>query len=320
MAIPYSIVAASDDATDEPGTLVIQPPDSRTALEWLAVLNAAHIYPHLHQADQLWYIALEPDVAERGIRELAAFHAESADWADIVRAHRGETKPLRLHLAGPIVAAALILFYVGWAGSESWKLAGLADGRLIREGEWYRVVTALTLHGDLGHALGNAACLWFIAGLVCRRMGAGLGLLWILIAGSFGNILATIAEGPGHRALGASTAVFAAFGLAGMLQGLRAWRENRRAIMRRFLLPVVAVTAILGFLGGGGGHIDSLDPTVPVTTTTDLAGHFGGFVAGLLLGIPAVFIYRRLRHAVPQFIAALLAVLLLAGSWYAAWH
>src|SRR5690606_10447587 len=135
-----------------------------------------------HQDDMAWYITLQPEEAERGIRELSAYHDEAGDWEEMVRACRSDLKPLRLHLAGPLVAVSLMVFYIGWGQQEAWIDAGLSDGRLIRLGEWWRVVTALTLHGDLGHAMGNAACLWFIAGLVCRRMGPGVGVLWILLA------------------------------------------------------------------------------------------------------------------------------------------
>jgi rhomboid protease GluP len=72
-----------------------------------------------------------------------------------------------------------------------------------------------------------------------------------------------------HRAVGASTAVFAALGL---LSGF-AWRQ-RLALRERFRYrwaPLFAGVCLLAFLGAGDQHVDVL-------------GHALGFMTGIAVG------------------------------------
>ena len=117
-----------------------------------------------------------------------------------------------------LIAYVLIIIGVtalaGFAVSNSeWIVAGRIDGVLVRAGEWWRTITALTLHSGLQHLIGNlvfGALFGLFAG---RLLGSGVAWLTILLAGASGNLLNTLLLDSAHRALGASTAVFAALGL-----------------------------------------------------------------------------------------------------------
>ena len=59
-----------------------------------------------------------------------------------------------------VVAYVFIVCAVAWLAGYSmfdanWFAAGRVDGTLIREGEWWRTITALTLHSGVRHLLGN---------------------------------------------------------------------------------------------------------------------------------------------------------------------
>ena len=41
--------------------------------------------------------------------------------------------------------------FLGW----DWQVIGRIEAGAVMEGEWWRTITALTLHGDLGHIIGE---------------------------------------------------------------------------------------------------------------------------------------------------------------------
>jgi hypothetical protein len=54
-----------------------------------------------------------------------------------------------LVLVAAFLVQGRVAFGVDWLG------AGSLDGAAVRDGEWWRVLTALTLHGDAGHLVAN---------------------------------------------------------------------------------------------------------------------------------------------------------------------
>ena len=179
-----------------------------------------------------------------------------------------------------------------------WFSRGSADAARIVAGDWWRALTALTLHADLSHALGNAVCGWFLLDAVARRVGPAWAAWLALAAGAIGNALtAAVAARAGHLSIGASTAVFGVLGTLTALQLL-----SRR---RRGWITVGAGVALLGFLG--------------TSERSDLFAHLFGFCAGFALGLGA----GKLQPEAPkpgavQPLAAVLALLPLALAWAAA--
>ncbi|MEZ5565035.1 MAG: rhomboid family intramembrane serine protease [Gammaproteobacteria bacterium] len=154
-----------------------------------------------------------------------------------------------------------------------WLTAGGLDGVAVRQGEWWRLITALTLHGDVGHLVANLFFGALFGALASQYLGAGVGWATILLAAGVGNGLDLALLPPTHRAIGASTAVFAALGLVGALM----WRaESRRHVQapsqwaRRFA-PLIVAIMLLAYLGTGDAR-------------TDAVAHLTGFTAGLLAG------------------------------------
>jgi len=117
-------------------------------------------------------------------------------------------------------APPLILFFiVANVAMFAWEIAAgaLADretiveaGALVRErvlaGEWWRLMSAMFLHGGVDHVLGNVIVL-YIVGLACEHAfgGARTALLY-LTSGVAGGLL-SLAAGPGPS-VGASGAIF----------------------------------------------------------------------------------------------------------------
>lgn len=160
--------------------------------------------------------------------------------------------------------------------------------------EWWRTVTALTLHADGDHVAGNALFGLFFFIPLCRRAGLGAGVLSALLAGATGNACNALFREANVLSLGFSTALFGAVGslcafAAGDILERRAEGETGllSALARKLMPPLAAGLALLGFLGGGG------------EARTDYRAHIWGFVCGLVAGSLLRLMDARLRGAAP---------------------
>jgi rhomboid protease GluP len=150
--------------------------------------------------------------------------------------------------------------------AEALLLVGALSRDAVLAGEWWRLVTAVFLHGGVDHFVGNALAL-VVLGVVCEHAFGRVQFVFLFlvagIAGSVGSMLAS--PGP---SVGASGAIFGLQGAAIML-----FRRHRGRLLVRdrrigVVLIVWAVYAIAqGFL----------------TPYVDNGAHVGGLVAGLLL-------------------------------------
>jgi rhomboid protease GluP len=222
-----------------------------------------------------------------------------------VRRARAVFTPFSGAELGSGIYAALLLLVAYCAGIQAFGCDWLARGSLnARRGgahEWWRAVTALTLHLDQAHLLGNLLFGIAIGGLAGRAFGPGIAWASILAAATAANYADMLISPPDHRAIGASTAVFAALGL---LVGF-AWRHGL-TLRERFkyaYAPVFGGVALLALLGAGDQHVDVL-------------AHALGFIAGVATG----WLYSRLgiprsRGRTAQTLAGAAALALVALAW-----
>ncbi len=265
------------------------------------VLEAVGLRPVLHDLDGAWVVVVAPHEAQRARAEIAAWQAENPP--------RPAEPPPRLPLAdGRLGAVGYVLVVVGvalavanFAFDRDWLDAGRVDGAAMRAGEWWRAVTALTLHADLQHLVGNIFFGSLFGGFAGRYLGSGVAWLLVLLAGASGNVINVVLQGFDHRAIGASTAVFAALGLLGAL----AWAGRRASAQGRWYRwgPVIGAVALLAFTGTGGER-------------TDIGAHLWGFAAGLGAGLlAAVLPVQVLRRSAVQALAGVVALGVVAGAW-----
>ena len=146
---------------------------------------------------------------------------------------------------------------------------------LISRGEWWRPFTALFLHGDGPHIVGNLASGAVFGMLVSKSLGPWKGWAMILLAGTAGNAITSWVTWPeAFGSLGASTAVFGALGILSGIGIVENFREKIRMPWLRVIAPLLAGFVLLGWLGGaapGDG--------------VDVFGHVFGFGAGVLAGM-----------------------------------
>jgi len=205
---------------------------------------------------------------------------------------------------GIVAYGLMVCIIAGMAGysffQSNWFIAGRVDGELIRQGEVWRLFTALTLHSGLKHLLSNLVFGVFFGIFAGRLLGSGVAWLAIVLAAASGNGLNTLLLDSAHRSIGASTAVFAALGLGagyvwfGKLMSQDRW-SNRYG-------PIVGGLALLMYTGTGGEN-------------TDIGAHLFGFVAGFVAGLILIRIGTVPKDARSQLIAGAIAFGLIFFSW-----
>ena len=215
-------------------------------------------------------------------------------------------KTIRYQNAMPgIVAYALTVCAVAWlagdsAFGENWFRAGRVDGVLVRAGEIWRTVTALTLHSGLGHLAGNLVFGTLFGLFAGRLLGSGVAWFAIVATGALGNLLNTLVLAPDHRSIGASTAVFAALGLvAGYVWRARLMSQERWVYRHG---PIVGGLALLMYTGTGDEN-------------TDIGAHLFGFLCGFLGGLLLTLAGDRILEDRWQWLSGIAAVLLLSCAW-----
>lgn len=241
--------------------------------------------------------------AERARQELRLYAAENR--------HSPPKPGLTLHGHGLPGVAGYVLVLVGAflvqgrvAYGVDWLGAGSLDGEAVRSGEWWRVITALTLHGDAGHLVANLFFGAFFGAFAGQFLGSGVAWATILLAAGVGNGLDLFLLPSTHRAIGASTAVFAALGLIAALM----WRAEARrtSTWARRYAPLIGAAVLLAYIGTGDAR-------------TDAVAHLTGFIAGVFAG--AVYDLRRprwLQSPAVQASAGLGTLALLAACWWLA--
>jgi len=272
--------------------------------EYALVLEAQGIPYERVELDGAWSLVVAPSSVQAAADELTRYAAE--------RAVRREVPVRFVPFAGSAMGAAVyafVLILVAYcAGIElfgvDWLGAGALESKAGAAGEWWRAVTALTLHLDQEHLLGNLLFGIGIGVLAGRMFGPGCAWLGILLSGAAANFVDMLVSPSGHRAVGASTAVFAALGL---LAGF-GWSERRKLRDRRFYrwAPLFAGICLLALLGAGTEHVDVL-------------GHLLGFSSGTAAGwIFARAGLPRTRSTAFQRTTGAIAAALLCIAWYLA--
>lgn len=186
-----------------------------------------------------------------------------------------------------------------YAGGDGFRVAGILDASKFSQGEWYRILTAEVLHGDLLHFATNAVFGLLLLGLALGRFGSGTGLLASYLAGAGGNALSLLVHGTNFRCLGASGVVMGAVGLL----AAQSWPQLRKH-PRAFRLALAGVA--------GGLMIFLILGTHP---GSDVAAHFGGFLTGVMLGTILSFVPRLHRRPGLNLLAGFVFLLLVVLPW-----
>jgi membrane associated rhomboid family serine protease len=190
-------------------------PERRRADEWATVLAASGIPHRLRSRLDGWALIVASSDVEAAREALDAYDRENT--ADTAGESGEPVAPVRGAAAVGVAVALLLIGFFAVAGTRAnrsaWFERGSADAARIVAGEWWRTVTALTLHADAPHVVGNAVASVVLVGALSHQVGPGIALWLVLLAGTAGNALTAVAHGTQHDSVGASTAMFGAIGI-----------------------------------------------------------------------------------------------------------
>jgi len=175
--------------------------------------------------------------------------------------------PVTLALVGAIAAIFAVELALEILDSqEALLLAGALSRDAVLAGEWWRVVTAIFLHGSVQHLVGNAVAL-YVLGMVCEHAFGRVQFATLFLAtGIAGSLVSMLtSQGP---SVGASGAIFGLQGAAIVL--FRAHRD--RLLVRDRRIGVVLIVWAIYTIAQG-----------VLTPYVDNGAHVGGVIAGLLL-------------------------------------
>ena len=222
----------------------------------------------------------------------------------VVEAPAPDLGPSPLGLACAVLLIALHV--AAGARDESvasvWFQAGSASAAAIVNGEWWRAVTALMLHADLLHLVGNVIGALVFVSAVGRWLGVGLGGAVILASAAAANMLTAWFYQARHVSVGASTATFAALGVLAGLQVVRRFRHGERR--RHAWFPLAAGLGLIVMLGS--------------SERADLVAHVCGLGVGVTSGLLVAATRLRTPGRAMQAVLTALTLAVLAGSWYVA--
>jgi membrane associated rhomboid family serine protease len=275
---------------------------------WSLALQARKIPCRVRAVGRGWQLLIAAGDFAVALDELRQYEAENRNWPPPLPPNVPQIDNLFITLS---ILGLLALFYLvthrdlsrfGLAAID-WVGHGNAYAGAIRAGEWWRTLTALTLHADDQHLIGNLLIGGVFVILLCRTLGSGLAWSLLLACGACGNWLNAWLQAPAHRSIGASTAVF---GVVGLLAAINLFLSSR-SLRRRWYLPIAAALALLALLGSGGEN-------------TDIGAHLLGFAVGLVLGVPTGYLLIRRGRPSPRLNAllAMTCLLLIGGAWWAA--
>jgi rhomboid protease GluP len=265
------------------------------------VLHAVGIASEVLPYDNAFLLFVDADAAVTARDHIERYNIENAAVAT--------PKPLPTphgHAWITPVLYTLALFGVGYCAAENlfsldWYDIGALRSGVQHSGEWWRIVTALTLHLDPAHLLGNVGFGVFFSYLAARLLGAGVAWASIVLAAMAGNFLDSVLMPSSHASMGASTAVFATLGLVAAYS----WRLQLSKRMRwaHRWAPLIAGVMLLALLGAGGEN-------------TDVLAHLTGFFCGVILGASYARIPTSLFTSIAlQSLATVTAITTLIGAW-----
>ena len=275
---------------------------------WALVLEARFIPCHISPRSTGWQLLVPPSHLASALNELRLFEAENRNWPPPAPPERPLAENTLATLSVLILLATfhnitrLDIPFFGHTPPD-WAEIGSAQAARILDGEWWRVVTALTLHADWLHLFSNLAIGGFFVVCLCRELGSGLAWSLLLSAGALGNWANAHMQLPTHNSVGASTTVFGCVGILAAISLIR----YRHHLQRRWPLPVASALALLALLGTEGKR-------------TDLGAHLFGFLFGILLGLATEYLVGRFGRPGrgTNALLALVSTSVVIASWWAA--
>lgn len=288
--------------------------DARAIRHQVLTLQSLGIASGILQVGGEQVLVVRDHDAQGAAAELERYTRENVDWPPRETYPAPVSQGIHAAIVYGGLLTLLFTFQEAHRFGVDWESLGRADAANIRAGEWWRAITALTLHADVAHLAGNVVFGAALAVILAQSVGVGLAWACVLLAGTFGNYANAWLQDASHRSLGASTAVFGALGVQVAYEYVRRTELGYKR-WRRWV-PVIMGFGLLAWLGAGGVHVE--DPkSLEGLERVDIGAHGLGFAFGGLIGLAVARIPRKKLRASNAMQAAICAAVVAAviGAW-----
>lgn len=250
---------------DEAGENLIARGEPSLIRDYSLVLASQRIEHRISKEEQGPYRISTPEKSAQNAQEQIRLYREE-------NPPRTNSPPLSVHLSlSPLfvlaLPTALTLLEFSDSGSKLY-FSGIADAEKILGGDWWRPVTALTLHADAHHLASNLVSGFVALTLLAFRLPLCRIVFPLAVASAIANFLVALTVQHNFRSLGFSTFVFAAIGALGAIE-FRLMPREFHGLLRRFA-PLFSAILLAVFLGLG--------------EHSDILAHLYGFVLGIFCG------------------------------------
>ena len=273
----------------------------RQTMDWSLALVSQGIEAVVdHDAEAGWGLLVDEREAERARKILQQYHSENLHWPWQQKVF---TPTLAFDWGSLAWVFLLCLFFWLSGRTPHFRDAGVMNSAAVSHGEWWRLFTAIYLHADAGHLASNAGIGFVLLGLAMGRFGTGVGLLAAFLAGAIGNVSSWLVYPINHQSLGASGMVMGCLGLlATQSVSILGPHPQKLKLAVGGLAAGMMLFVLMGLSPG-----------------TDVVAHLGGFLGGVLLGVPLIFLPRLARDTGANIIAgAIFSALTVVAWWLAA--
>lgn len=288
--------------TDREEITLITLRESERLNTYSLVLCAAGITHRVQcSSDGVFEIHIAQMHKERALYELSAYDRDNVPPRNIETLQNFAPAFRAMSVCVVAVLAMLYSLSGDWQHRSRWFIHGAGDANaILHNGELYRLLTSLTLHGDLVHLLSNCLIGIILLHFFFFLTGNGLGLAAILVTSVTASYINCLVNPQDHLFVGFSTAIFS---IIGMLCSSSFINRPGNHLFH-FFMPLMAGLSLLALLGSAG-------------TRTDLGAHLFGLLCGLIVGYNVrLSVFLRLRDSfLWQLILGTLSVLLLLISW-----
>ena len=209
-------------------------------------------------------IFVKPEHEPQALHQLELYRKENPP--------REENPPLPLSLSlqpAWVLLVPVVCTLLDFSGKVArMHSLGLSDADKVMHGQWWRTITALTLHGDARHIASNLLSGYIVLTLLSYRTPLARMAPFLAVARALAHFCTVLTVQTDFRSLGFSTFVFAAIGALAVIE-FRLMPRETHGQLRRFA-PLCGAASLAVFLGLG--------------ENADILGHAYGFIAGLFCG------------------------------------
>lgn len=255
----------------------------RDSFCWMIDTRTSRLIIHENQVDDFYgwkgilerFLAYPDEVTQEAYGNVEDEPASYASGSDHMRQKQliGDLPWVNIFL---VVVNVIVFLICTFTGRMLYNKGALGVAYIMEDNSYYRLLTSMFLHADIGHLFSNMIVLYYVGGIVERRLGHVFYAVLYFLSGIAGGVLSMgyeLLSGDFISSVGASGAVFGVEGALLLLVLL--YRGRLKSMTFGKVAFVIAFSLYSGF------------------TSTDInnAAHIGGVLMGFALA--AVFCMLR---------------------------